>query len=317
MDNQKIKVLYIAGSGRSGSTILQNILKQIDGFYSINEVHSVWKRDFMKNQQCGCRQLFNDCEWWRSVRRQSPELFSHLDAEQMYRLTESFRIKDLPTTLVPGMRSRQLARLQGYLKALEKFYEAIHSSTNSRVIVDDSKNPAYGYLVAQVPSVDMYILHFVRDARSVAYSWAKKKPFVPGPNPEYMKIKGPVLSALQWDARNISTEVWLRRASKQYLQMHYEDFVTNPRQTVERILAFVGESTAELPFLTDHRVEICKPNHSIFGNIVRFQTGVVDIKLDEEWKQKMSRINKTAATLFTLPLMSKYGYLSMGKKGGH
>ena len=38
MSGERVKVLYIAGSGRSGSTILDRILGQLDGFFSVGEL---------------------------------------------------------------------------------------------------------------------------------------------------------------------------------------------------------------------------------------------------------------------------------------
>ena len=42
MATDKIKVLYIAGNGRSGSTLLGVLLGQIPGFFNVGEVRRVW-----------------------------------------------------------------------------------------------------------------------------------------------------------------------------------------------------------------------------------------------------------------------------------
>ncbi|RPI31568.1 MAG: sulfotransferase [Chloroflexota bacterium] len=312
MDDKKIKILYIAGSGRSGSTILHNILGQIDGFFSIGELRYVWERGFVKNKPCGCGRPFQECEFWKAVLGQTSGLLDQIDAYRLYRLTESFRIHHLPFTVIPNVRIRHLSRLSGYLEAIEKLYRAIQCVTDSRVIVDSSKNPAYGYLISHLSSIDLHILHFVRDARAVAYSWSKKKLFNPDPvNPDYMAQKGPLKSAFQWNARNAFTELLLRQAPEKYMQLKYEDFVQAPRQSVESILNFLCEPAMSLPFESDKSVRL-KENHSVFGNLVRFQTGVVNIQLDKEWKSKMSSLNKAAVTLLTLPLLVKYGYLRSG-----
>ena len=57
--DQQLKVLYIAGEGRSGSTILGNILSQIDGFFSVGEMHHIWDRGFIENWRCSCGATFS------------------------------------------------------------------------------------------------------------------------------------------------------------------------------------------------------------------------------------------------------------------
>ena len=38
------RVLYILGWGRSGSTVLGNILGEVDGFFCAGELHYLWER---------------------------------------------------------------------------------------------------------------------------------------------------------------------------------------------------------------------------------------------------------------------------------
>ena len=309
MDTEKIKVLYITGSGRSGSTVLQSILGQIDGFISVGELRYVWERGFYKNKLCGCGVPFQECELWKEVLKETSEDLAKFDPYQLYRLTESFRLHQLPFTLLPAIKNNHLSRLSGYLGTVENLYHVVHNITGSRVIVDSSKNPAYGYLLSMLPSIDMYTVHFIRDARAVAYSWSKKKLFIPDTvNPEYMPQRNPVRSALQWNARNAAAEIWLRRPVNKYLHLRYEDFVRNPQPSVERILNLLAEPAHELPFVSERSVQLDK-NHTVFGNVVRFQTGTIDIKLDSEWRREMSSFYKTAVTYLTWPLLLKYGYV--------
>ena len=42
-----VRVLYIAGSGRSGSTILDRTLGQVDGFFSAGELCNLWGRGLL------------------------------------------------------------------------------------------------------------------------------------------------------------------------------------------------------------------------------------------------------------------------------
>ena len=52
MPPQTLKVLFIAGTSRSGSTLLGQLLGQIDGFIHIGELRQLWKKGFGQNSPC-------------------------------------------------------------------------------------------------------------------------------------------------------------------------------------------------------------------------------------------------------------------------
>jgi hypothetical protein len=315
MSDTQPKVLYIAGAGRSGSTILHNVLGQIDGFVAVGELRYVWERGVIDNRLCGCGVPFRSCDFWQRVFRAAYGGFDNIDADEMHRQTESFHLHHLPTLLLPNLREKRLARLHSYLDQQVKLYQAIQSVTGCRVIVDSSKNPAYGYLLHQMTALDLFVLHLVRDSRAVTYSWSTKKPFQPDPaNPDFMTQKGAFSSSLQWNARNLGAERLLSNLSKHHLLVRYEDFLKSPAGSLTQILRLVDENAAELPFVTANTVNLATPNHSVFGNLVRFQTGVVELRQDERWRTQMKRHNKLFTTVLTSPLLLRYGYLSRAHK---
>jgi hypothetical protein len=157
-----------------------------------------------------------------------------------------------------------------------------------------------------VPTIDLYVLHFIRNAQAVAYSWSKRKLYQPG---DYMPRKTSVNSAMVWNARNITVEMFLERTPGRYMTLRYEDFVSNPQSSVMDILDLLDEKDVELPFVTADSVKFDGTNHSIHGNEVRFQDGPVKLRLDTKWKTNMKKRNKFTVKALTWPLLMKYGYL--------
>jgi hypothetical protein len=49
-----LNVLFVVGSGRCGSTLLDILLGQIDGFFSTGELHSLWWAGILEGRRCGC-----------------------------------------------------------------------------------------------------------------------------------------------------------------------------------------------------------------------------------------------------------------------
>jgi hypothetical protein len=297
----------MAGSGRSGSTIFHNILGQVDGFFPVGEIRYIWERGALKNRLCGCGKPFRECEFWNEVMDRGFGGMDNIDPEELFALTESFRIRNLPLTWVPPLRRRELDRLSEYLDYLSRLYAAIEEVSGCRVIVDSTKNPSYGYLLERVAGLDLYHLHFVRDAPAVSYSWSQKKEFQPG---DYMARKGPVKSALQWDARNLSAELFLPHDGGRWMSVRYEDMMVDPRGAVRRIVDWLGEPDVVLPFTSEREVQLDRPNHSVFGNEVRFKTGPVTLRLDERWREGLDERDALKVKALTWPLRARYGYLT-------
>ena len=308
MPDGRIRVLYVAGFGRSGSTLLGNVLGQTDGFVSVGEIRNIWLHGLIQNKICGCGAPFDECEMWQSVLSEAFGGTDGVDPENMIHLRESWgRTMHIPLMLASPTRRLIRERLAEYLHNLERLYRAVQTVTGSRIIVDTSKFPSYGFTVGMVPSVDLYVVHLVRDPRAVAYSWLRKK-LQPDPEtPEYILRDSPTRSSLRWTARNLGTELLWRRSPKRYLMLRYEDFIAEPRKTIGRVLELVREETAPLPHVAEHEVEL-GANHNIWGNPNRFQTGLVRLRPDDEWASRMQPRDKALVTLLTLPLLARYEY---------
>jgi len=311
----RIKVLYVAGFGRSGSTLLGNVLGQVDGFVPVGEVRGIWEHGLIENKVCGCGELFEYCAFWQPVLDEAFGGMDQVDPREMIRLRESWaRTKHIPLMLVPPGRRLIERRLAEYLDGLKRLYRAVLTTTGGRVIVDTSKFPSYGYALGMVPSVDLHVVHLVRNPRAVAYSWQQKR-LQPDPeNPEYMDRYSPMGSSLRWMARNLGTEAFWRRSPKRYLLLRYEDFVAEPQRAVRRILGLVHEETASLPHVSEHEVEL-GVNHNIWGNPSRFRTGKVEVRPDREWASRIKPNDAKAITSLTFPLLVRYGYpLAVGDR---
>ncbi len=306
MENGPTKVLYIVGLGRSGSTILSNSLGQIDGFSSVGEVCYMWKHNFIENRLCGCGRPFYECPVWTEVVEKAFGGPEGVDARRMIGLQHSAaRTRHIPMMLTVKGSKAIANRLDGWLQNTGCLYSALRTVTQSRVIVDSSKEPAYGYALGLVPDIDLRVLHLVRDPRAAAYSWLKKKPQPDSEDLEFMHRFSPTKSAALWDAWNAAAEALWRE--DKYLRLRYEDFVANPRQSFARILDLLGEEDAELPLTGDQEVKL-GVSHTVSGNPNRFETGSVALRHDREWVDKMTSKDRNLVTGLTLPLLQRYGY---------
>ena len=303
-----VKVLYVAGLGRSGSTILANTLGQVDGFFSGGELNFIWKHALIENRLCGCGKPSRECPFWGPVFNgefggQSEEL-----ASEMMRLQYAgARTRHIPLMLTEGGREKIRVRLGKFLENTGRLYRAIQAVSGSRVVVDTSKEPAYGYALGMVDGIDLRVLHLIRDPRAAAYSWAKKKRQPDSPDREFMHQKSPTQSAVLWDAWNSAIEALWRDKPENYLRLRYEDFIAEPRHSFEQILKLVDEEEANLPLEGERAVKL-GISHTVSGNPNRFDTGTVELKSDQDWAGKMPPRDQKLVTALTLPFLPRYGY---------
>src|SRR2546423_2992529 len=74
MGNERLKILYIAGSGRSGTTIMARLLGELPGFVNVGEAARYLLDIPMQTRgvPCGCGRAVSDCPFWREIAASFP-----------------------------------------------------------------------------------------------------------------------------------------------------------------------------------------------------------------------------------------------------
>lgn len=311
--SDRIKVVFIAGSGRSGSTLLGNLLGQIDGWADVGELHHIWDRELIEKQVCGCGQQIRDCTFWNPIIHDLSEKSGAVDPSRMIQLRETlFRSRHLllPAFLQFGGRNREA--LEEYLSGLRQLYRSIRDVSGATVIVDSSKIPMQAYCLGLIDDIELHILHLVRDPRAVAYSWSvrKKKQLDALGQPQTLEIKL-LKTTLIWTAWNYIIGKKTRTTASSYQLVRYEDFVRNPDDTIRRIRDTVGDHDAALPSIVEESVELV-PTHTFSGNPGRFKTGPTAIHEDDEWRRRLPVWTKILVSCLSLKGLIDYGYEFFG-----
>jgi hypothetical protein len=305
-------VLYVGGCGRSGSTLLDRILGQVPGLWSIGEVVHIWRRGVRGNQLCGCGEAFLSCPFWTKVGELAFGGWDRIDVEEMLALQRAVdRNRFIPNMLVRPLSRSYAAKLDRYADVLARLYTAIGAASGAAMIVDSTKHASYAYLLRRVPGVDLRVIHLVRDARGVAYSWTKevRKPEIVD-HEEYMPRYHPARMACRWVAYNLLFHL-LHLVGVPTTSLRYERLIEEPRARVDAILrwAALDHDPGALAFIDDDAVTL-EPTHTVAGNPMRFTQGRLELRRDEKWRDALDpRAQRVVGTL-TWPLMRAYGYRS-------
>lgn len=301
MTGDKTTVCYLAGTGRSGSTVLANVCGQIDGWFSAGEVRFLWERGVEADRLCGCGEPFSGCETWAKIL--AAAYGDELPAPKRMResIAAATRMRRLPAIL------RGRAQLDPWVAdALGRLYESIATATQSGVVVDSSKLPSYAWMLTQVPGIDVRVVHLVRDPRAAAWSWLRKKELPDNAARSHMEQISPFKSSLLWDVWNVTTDrLWSTGSG--HMLVRYEDFAANPRRVVAAIAELCGETDPDLPF-TDAHTAVLAPTHTVAGNPDRLRSGPTRLELDDEWRSSMGGRDRVVVSAATAPVRRRYGY---------
>ena len=139
-----IRLLFVAGAGRSGTTILNTILGQVPGMVAVGEVRYIWERAFGENHRCGCGEPFARCPFWSDVIDRAfgpagPPAPGPVSADLLARL----RILRVPAMLARSAVGRSAVPEHPHDAAIAAIYQALADTPGVEVIVDSSKLPPY------------------------------------------------------------------------------------------------------------------------------------------------------------------------------
>ena len=305
-ERSRLKVLYIAGSGRSGSTLLQNMLGEIEGFQPLGEVHSIGRR-YLEKHRCGCGEPLDLCDHWKVILDRAFGGFDRTAARQLHRGLRRIRTRHLPVLLTSPGRQRMLERTAESRSAIGSLYGAVQQQLGCRVLIDSSKSPMFGFLLTAMESIDAYFVHLIRDPRGVAFSGQKSTRLHGSRDNVRQSRSHPAKTSIMWDSWNFAARYLLGKDANRYICLRYEDLVKSPREPLQRTLSLLGEPKDSPPFVSERAVRL-GPSHTIGGNPARYRTGTVRLRPDDEWYGAMTLSHRSLVKLLTWPLLSRYGY---------
>ncbi|MEJ7585554.1 MAG: sulfotransferase [Acidimicrobiales bacterium] len=302
------EVLYIAGWGRSGSTLLTALLGEHPRVFGAGEIRSLWKRGALDRRRCGCGRPVPDCPVWRPVLEQvatGPMTASSLAALQHDRL----RSRHYPVAVARALAGRPTdGDVDRYAETYRRAYEAGAEVTGARVIVDSSKYPLDAYFLARA-GIPMRVIHLVRNPRAVAGSWARPKALLDAEEgaDDHLRRFSPMASSSIWTLWNTTVQLLLtpQVGSENAMTVRFEDFLGNPAQTIRSIDSFAGLEPSE-PAVNGRKAALGE-NHLVAGNSDRFRQGSVTID-GRRHASTLSAGAALAATIPALPLLRRFGY---------
>lgn len=293
--DRRVQLIYIAGSGRSGSTLLDLLLGRHPRIAGVGEFtrFSDW---LAHNDPCTCGAPVRECAYWLEILGDVGEdglpvtSFGRGRAHTLRLFARWVRGRPLPP------------RLQGIARENRRLLAGVARATGAEWIVDSSKDPGRLFALLASGLFDVRVLHLVRDGRGVAYS--RTKPRASKVRIERLMERGPARRTVgrttrRWIAINLLLlGARLRLPDERYRLVRYEDLAERPESEMRRIYEFCGlEPRNPLENGADRTA------HNIGGNAIRFDA-LRRIRVDDAWRRKLSRRNRWVFALHGGNLMN-------------
>lgn len=308
MTKEKIKVLYIGGLNRSGSTLITKYLNEFEGFFSVNEVVFIGIHGLHDDFLLGNGERFSQNKVWQEIIIRA---FGTAPKWKELSFFENNIHKNL------GLPARYLTQSQKdnsqtdqYRKNLVKLYRAIADVTQCTVIVDSSKSPDYAYMLSTIDDIDLYLLHLTRDFRGIYFSQKKRvqRSDVLPDDSSSRNMRQTKLWKFLIRSYLVSIKFFLlQKRNIKYTRLRYEDFCQSPEIFARKMLDFLRCDISLLLTEDQHKITLREENIGIWGNPMRMGKEII-ISQDKEWRDKLPAGRKRLLSYLLYPLFKIYDY---------
>jgi len=274
-----MKIIYIMGAGRSGSTILDILLGNGEDILSCGEL-----RWYVANQgiPSGGKKISpKTAIFWQKIGTKLREKFPDgIEFSQLKKLSRKYEYHSGIFNL--GFDKKEWSRYSQFVSTL---YETIFENISQSTIVDSSKYPYRALKVAEILPYEIGFIYLKRDPRGVVKSFAKKG--IPLGSKPWLSAN------LYYLLNNLLCQFAVYRLKRKHkvVEVKYEALIGKPIETLTRI-------QDELQINLEPAIEKVKQDEFLMlgpifeGNIIRMTE---KIKLEK----KLSIYPKTLKNWFT------------------
>ena len=304
---EPLRVVYIAGVGRSGSTILDSVLGNHPLIQSVGELSRLASDAWMQNFYCSCGKKSSECPFWVAVQETWCASNGKVSVEDFVE-TQNNVEQSGHWPFSVGRSWKQTQNFQVYVEQTRLVLKAIQKISNCSVIVDSSKSIERAFALSQIPEIELRVIQLVRDPRGVV--WSHKKRFTKDLQkglPRDIQSQPAWRAALYWCRMNLHADRLRRHLGpERALLVRYEDFMLQTQPVLQRIGDFIGVDLTDVQRMINEGKKLCF-DHTIAGNRVRMK-GMLELKFDEEWQQNLSPQDRRITEILSGWLMTRYGY---------
>lgn len=283
MRSEKVKLIYLFGAGRSGTTILSTVLNAHKEIKAVGELHQFYEY-LSSSSECSCGSPLETCNFWNAIVHRLPYSQNQVDLA----LNETEGQEKHKKVLMATFRTPS----SSYISYQKELLTAIYDEIEEKYILDSSKYLARYLWLKKMPLLDVKGIYMVRDVRGVVNSFKKN----------VQTSRKPLSAIFYYISVNVVAQLvcWFHKGA---LKIRYEDLMEKPNETTQKIFRHLGLETK----LFDFNNEFFEMPHIIGGNRIKSKSKL-KLSPDEKWKTEISKSKKIIYYILAFPIMTLNKY---------
>lgn len=287
-----MKIIFIAGYPRSGSTILDVLIRKSGNsdFISIGEFFYIFEKGYKNNELCADNVRFLEHPLWTKA-------LQNLNIKKAHKDLKIFKNPFLfPFFFIIGIVNRNFLNFlfPNLYEFTKKVFSRINDISNNRILIDASKDPRQLFLLSMYDFLDINVIHIIRDSRATSFSWKKKKVYKNG---IFFKKKNVLQSSLRW----LNDHIWILLISNIFYPKKYQRVIYEKLYLKKHFNFFNNQ------YLINYKKTSTKFNIEIGGNSNKFHN-FKSLAIDREWVRNIKNFDFFITTCLTLPLLIYFRY---------
>ena len=296
-----LKIVYIAGYSRSGSTILDILLGNSQGVYSTGELGYL-PFDYHSNRLCSCGEKYGNCSFWKDLG------YSVFELKELVQIVKKIESRTNYRKLANNdIEPKDLNKYKEYQRQL---FTYISQKSSCSTIIDSSKNARdmAGRTLALVKTglFDLRVIHLTKSCEEVMLSYKNKGSNWALEGHGKNKPLRVQRAALGWKlANNIASDLQNSPGCR-YIRLKYEDFIDDPMRTIQVISQFIDHDLTDLSENLAAGGDF-KVSHNVGGNRLRLNQSI-KLKKPSQTKIKLSLVDRITHNLIASSTARQLGY---------
>ncbi len=292
----KINVAYIAGYGRSGSTLLERILSSHESVVGLGEIA------YLADTELGPHywNVADGIPLWDGLR---PAL--KFDGEELTRRQAvQVRHESRLTGWFYWLFRKPTSEYQDHTtQVLSSIREAVPTAT--KWLVDSSKTARERFfrpfMFRRVPNVNCCMIHLVRDPRGSVQSVRRgSNAAMEQGKPRKWKL-AVLRAAYGWTMSNLAGVLFrLSHGSDNYVRIRYEELASNPEACLKRLAPMLGIDFGPIAQRVREEKPL-PPGDQFAGNRMRLES-TITLRTDERWRSDMPAWMQWLVTILCFPV---------------
>jgi hypothetical protein len=274
---ESVNLIYIIGTGFSGSTILGYLLSSPINVFNAGELKSLQEISQREDVYCTCGETVNKCSIWSKITEEDLKLYQNPSS-----CTKFFLSLRILFGLKIKQKKEETSQDYRFLQKLSN--EICDQKIKPQFILDNSKSLWRLIYLLRCQNINTKIIYVKRDIRGNISSYTKHK-------------VGFWRGLFRYLVKNKLISRFLKKNKLDFHRINYSDLCLDTKKELDTIGKYLEMDYSQyIDDLKKNPIHVPSGNR---GTTEQLRKGFVGLKVDESWKQRLTGFQKRVLNKLT------------------